>query len=235
MLSKKKNRCLAHCATSEIKAKLLEVLNRMNSFLPEPVLFPNLNPTFEKDQHYTARIHARWRESDIEMTEEGAEFVSMDKDVKVFVRPHQKLAEISWLCAVPEHRAVVTKDHGAGGGSSCGGSVFQSVYSKYSRGDGMNSVHGSVYGNKSRHASSSSTAGLRTPTNRGSSLAGNSCNKHATASSKLYTPSLLGSPDSYASCGAASGSTATAPAWMVSFLMVFRAECYWTANRLLKE
>ena len=43
-------------------------------------LTSDLNPCDSADQHYTKRLHARWRESAVTITEEGCEIESVERN-----------------------------------------------------------------------------------------------------------------------------------------------------------
>ena len=60
-----KRRCLAQHALSSFKQKAATVQKKRNEFMPDPFLLPELVGDEDKEQHYTARAHARWREEDV--------------------------------------------------------------------------------------------------------------------------------------------------------------------------
>jgi len=91
-----RRRCLAKTAVKELKPKVLELISRVNGFLPAPIVTPDLCECSAEDQHYTKRSNARWRASDLTVTEEGAELASVDGDCKVFIRPHQRFFFSLW-------------------------------------------------------------------------------------------------------------------------------------------
>jgi len=105
-----RRRCLSHCATQGIRPKVKLVADEVNRFLVHPVIVQGVNSSCDaKDQHYTKREHARWRDEDVEVSEEGLSLSSTEGTARVFVRPHQRLVEIEWLCLVPNSRALRTQ------------------------------------------------------------------------------------------------------------------------------